>query len=253
MDSVRILAFVCSASSRKCCPNLGSNQERGSKMTNITARLELLEARVWALEGMVDRLNTTASLRHEVRRIVFAGQAGISAHALGFGQGCASRSGRAAFRCYCRHPNLARAAPPLRPDMIFGKDRHNGRGDRGTRNRFWLIGWDFDYGFGQSIFSMTKAIVGSRRSAVSSPKFNACTIASRTRPASGWTDFCRNSRASSNNVRDALVRILPTVLTARSGPPMNSGSASNIRGLNAGRSSSVKLNCPSTEAASRRS
>ncbi len=63
MDSVRILAFVCSASSRKCCPNLGSNQERGSKMTNITARLELLEARVWALEGMVDRLNTTASLR----------------------------------------------------------------------------------------------------------------------------------------------------------------------------------------------
>src|SRR6266478_1024910 len=35
----------------------------GSKMTNITARLELLEARVWALEGMVDRLNTTASLR----------------------------------------------------------------------------------------------------------------------------------------------------------------------------------------------
>ena len=28
----------------------------------------------------------------------------------------------ATLRCHCRHPNLVRAAPPLRPDMIFGKD-----------------------------------------------------------------------------------------------------------------------------------
>ncbi len=30
---------------------------------------------------------------------------------------------RQTLRCHCRHPNLVRAAPPLRPDMIFGKDR----------------------------------------------------------------------------------------------------------------------------------
>src|SRR5262249_18570183 len=32
------------------------------------------------------------------------------------------RSGSAAVRCHCRYPNLVRAAPPLCPDMIFGKD-----------------------------------------------------------------------------------------------------------------------------------
>src|SRR5262245_50079831 len=31
-------------------------------------------------------------------------------------------SGGAALRCHNRHSNLVRAAPPLRPDMIFGKD-----------------------------------------------------------------------------------------------------------------------------------
>jgi putative tryptophan/tyrosine transport system substrate-binding protein len=31
-------------------------------------------------------------------------------------------SGGAAERCYCRDPDLVRPAPPLRPDMIFGKD-----------------------------------------------------------------------------------------------------------------------------------
>src|SRR5213083_1276184 len=30
-----------------------------------------------------------------------------------------------AFRCHCRHPNLVRSAPPIRPDMIFGKDTGN--------------------------------------------------------------------------------------------------------------------------------
>jgi len=43
--------------------------------------------------------------------------------ALGAGQGCASRSGGPADRCHCSHPNLIRAAPPLRPDIIFGRHR----------------------------------------------------------------------------------------------------------------------------------
>src|SRR5260221_11667432 len=45
-----------------------------------------------------------------------------NAHALGVGQGCAPGSGGPAVRCHCRYPNLGRAAPPIRPDMIFGKD-----------------------------------------------------------------------------------------------------------------------------------
>src|SRR5207247_4611959 len=46
-----------------------------------------------------------------------------NAHALGVGQGCAPGTRGPAVRCHCRHPNLVRAAPPIRPDMIFGKDR----------------------------------------------------------------------------------------------------------------------------------
>lgn len=43
-----------------------------------------------------------------------------------------------ADRCHCRHPNLARATPPLRPDVIFGND--SGRpcdkvGGEGSDNR----------------------------------------------------------------------------------------------------------------------
>jgi hypothetical protein len=34
-----------------------------------------------------------------------------------------SGSGGAAVWCYCCHPNLVGAPPPLRPDIIFGKDR----------------------------------------------------------------------------------------------------------------------------------
>jgi hypothetical protein len=33
-----------------------------------------------------------------------------------------------AVRCHCRHPNLVRAAPPICPDMIFGKDRTGNSG-----------------------------------------------------------------------------------------------------------------------------
>jgi hypothetical protein len=33
------------------------------------------------------------------------------------------RSGDPAIWYHCRYPNLIRAAPSLRPDMIFGKDR----------------------------------------------------------------------------------------------------------------------------------
>jgi hypothetical protein len=46
-------------------------------------------------------------------------------HAPGAEQGCAPGSGGAAVRYHCCHPDLVRAAPPLRPDIIFGKDtRH---------------------------------------------------------------------------------------------------------------------------------
>jgi hypothetical protein len=38
-------------------------------------------------------------------------------------EGCAPRSGSPTDRGHCSHPDLVRAAPPLRPDMIFG--RHN--------------------------------------------------------------------------------------------------------------------------------
>jgi hypothetical protein len=47
----------------------------------------------------------------------------MSPHAPGIGQGCAPGSGGPALQCHYRHPNLVRAASPLRPDMIFGKDR----------------------------------------------------------------------------------------------------------------------------------
>src|SRR5262249_10899588 len=43
-------------------------------------------------------------------------------YALGLGQRHAAGSGSPAVRRHCRHPNLVRLAPPLRPDMIFGKD-----------------------------------------------------------------------------------------------------------------------------------
>src|SRR5713226_6185327 len=36
---------------------------------------------------------------------------------------CAQPQRDNAVRCHCRHFNLVQAAPPIRPDMIFGKDR----------------------------------------------------------------------------------------------------------------------------------
>jgi hypothetical protein len=44
----------------------------------------------------------------------------------------ARRSGSPAVRRHCRYPNLVRAAPPLCPDIIFGKDTH--RRWRGKRS-----------------------------------------------------------------------------------------------------------------------
>ncbi len=40
------------------------------------------------------------------------------------GQGCAPGLGGRAVWGHCRHPDLVRVAPPIRPDMIFGKDNH---------------------------------------------------------------------------------------------------------------------------------
>jgi hypothetical protein len=37
-------------------------------------------------------------------------------------QGRAPGSGGAAVRYHCRHPDFVRTPPPLRPDMIFGRD-----------------------------------------------------------------------------------------------------------------------------------
>src|SRR5262249_45583890 len=39
---------------------------------------------------------------------------------------CAPRSGSATDRGRCSHPDLVRAAPPLRPDMIFARHRCQG-------------------------------------------------------------------------------------------------------------------------------
>jgi hypothetical protein len=43
-------------------------------------------------------------------------------YALGLGQRRAPVSDGAALRCHRRNPDLVWAAPPLRPDIIFGKD-----------------------------------------------------------------------------------------------------------------------------------
>src|SRR5262249_551939 len=53
-------------------------------------------------------------------------------YALGLGQRHAAGSGSPAVRRHCRHPNLVRLAPPLRPDMIFGKDRSRTWGKQGV-------------------------------------------------------------------------------------------------------------------------
>src|SRR4029453_5783848 len=45
-----------------------------------------------------------------------------SPHALGTGQGCAPRSDSSTDRGRCSHPNLVWAAPPLCPDIVFGRD-----------------------------------------------------------------------------------------------------------------------------------
>src|SRR3984893_13230875 len=44
----------------------------------------------------------------------------------------ASRMGGAAVRYHCCHPDLVRAAPPLRPDIIFGKDKSHLSGTPGN-------------------------------------------------------------------------------------------------------------------------
>jgi|GEM_PF-6321517 len=46
-----------------------------------------------------------------------------SAHALGITERCALASSSPTLRRYCRHSDPGWTAPPIRPDMIFGKDR----------------------------------------------------------------------------------------------------------------------------------
>ena len=46
-----------------------------------------------------------------------------SAHALGITERCALASSGPTIWRHCRHSDLGGAAPPIRPDMIFGKDR----------------------------------------------------------------------------------------------------------------------------------
>ena len=47
-----------------------------------------------------------------------------STHALGITERCALASSSPTVRCHCRHSNLGRTTPSIRPDMIFGKDSH---------------------------------------------------------------------------------------------------------------------------------
>jgi len=47
-----------------------------------------------------------------------------SAHALGNTERCALASSRPTIWRYRRHSDPGWTAPPIRPDMIFGKDRH---------------------------------------------------------------------------------------------------------------------------------
>jgi hypothetical protein len=46
-----------------------------------------------------------------------------SAHALGITKRCTLASRRPTVWCHCRYSHLGRAASPIRPDIIFGKDR----------------------------------------------------------------------------------------------------------------------------------
>jgi len=83
------------------------------------------------------------------------------AHALGLRQGCAPGSGGPAVRCHCRHPNLVWAAPPLRPDMIFGKDRAKDSFESHVRTRcsgnaHKLVGY-FGRCFAGSAFQLKKS------------------------------------------------------------------------------------------------
>ena len=48
-----------------------------------------------------------------------------SAHALGIIERCALASSRPTIWRHCRRSDLGWATSPIRPDMIFGKDRHN--------------------------------------------------------------------------------------------------------------------------------
>jgi hypothetical protein len=45
-----------------------------------------------------------------------------SAHALGITERCPLASSSPTVWCHCRYSHLGRAASPIRPDMIFGKD-----------------------------------------------------------------------------------------------------------------------------------
>ena len=45
------------------------------------------------------------------------------AHSLGITERCALASSSPTVWCHCRYSDLGRAASPIRPDMIFGKDR----------------------------------------------------------------------------------------------------------------------------------
>jgi transposase InsO family protein len=45
------------------------------------------------------------------------------AHSLGITERCALASSRPTIWRHCGHSHIGRAAPPIRPDMIFGKDR----------------------------------------------------------------------------------------------------------------------------------
>ena len=61
-----------------------------------------------------------------------------SAHALGITERCALASSSPTIWRHCRHSDLGRAASPIRPDMIFGKDT-DARWDAPGRRLFFTV------------------------------------------------------------------------------------------------------------------
>jgi hypothetical protein len=106
---------------------------------NDQAYGQVFTARIKAM-GIRDRPHCGTSDRHTASRVPepnghlrrgapaansfrLCGVLQSSAHALGITKRCTLASRRPTVWCHCRYSHLGRAASPIRPDIIFGKDR----------------------------------------------------------------------------------------------------------------------------------